>query len=76
MPVHSDRLFAGILLPPMLIDGVRQFGEPSAILERFQNIHRRKKFGAVLGRIAKRLENLRLSAIEDIPVSIAIRIHE
>jgi hypothetical protein len=43
----------------MLADGVGDFDEPSAVIEQFQQIRRGKILGAILRRIAKRLEQPR-----------------
>ena len=49
-------LFAGVLMLPMLADGIGDFHKPSAVFGRFQNIGRRKILGGILGGIAERLE--------------------
>ena len=48
--------FFGILPLPVLIDGARHLCQPRTILGRFKNFSRRKKFCAVLRRVAQRLE--------------------
>ena len=47
---------AGVLVLPVLADGIGDFDEPGTIFGRFQNIGSRKILGAVLCRIAERLE--------------------
>ena len=47
--------FAGVLMLPMLADGVGCFDEPGTIFGSFQNIGSRKILCAVLRRIAERL---------------------
>ena len=49
----------GVLVLPMLADGVGDFDEPGTVFGRFQNIGSRKKFRAVLRGIAERLEQPR-----------------
>ena len=50
---------AGVLVLPVLADGVGNFGEPSAVFGGFQNVGSRKELGAVLSGIAERLEQPR-----------------
>ena len=52
-------IFAGVLMLPVLADGVGDFDEPSAVFGRFQNIGSRKILCAVLRGIAERLEQPR-----------------
>ena len=51
--------FAGVLVLPMLADGVGDFDQPSAVFGRFQNVRRRKILGAILRGVAERLEQPR-----------------
>jgi hypothetical protein len=50
---------AGVLVLPVLADGVGDFDKPSAVFGGFQNIGSRKKLCAVLRGIAERLEQPR-----------------
>ena len=50
---------SGVLVLPMLADGVGRFDEPSTIFREFQNVRRGEILGGVLGRIAQRLEEPR-----------------
>jgi hypothetical protein len=47
---------AGVLMLPVLADGVGDFDEPGTVFRRFQNVGSRKILGAVLRGIAERLE--------------------
>src|ERR1700679_3283540 len=47
---------AGVLMLPALAYGIRGFDKPRAVFGRFKNIGSRKILRAVLGWIAKRLE--------------------
>ena len=57
--VEGRFFFAGILFLPVLADRVGDFDEPSAVFTNFQNIRRRKILGAILRRVAERLEQPR-----------------
>ena len=54
--VEGRFFFTGILFLPVLANGVGDFDQPSAVFRNFQNIRRRKILGAVLRRVAERLE--------------------
>ena len=57
--VEGMVFFAGVLLLPVLANGVADFDQPSAVFRNLQNIRRRKILGGVLGGIAERLEQPR-----------------
>ena len=46
---------AGVLMLPMLGDGVGDFDQPSAVFRNLQNIRRGEILGGVLGGIGKRI---------------------
>lgn len=48
--------FAGILVLPMLANGVADFDQPSTVFRQFQNVRRGKILAAIGRRIAQRLE--------------------
>lgn len=52
-PVQAPVLLAGVLVLPVLVNGVRQPGQPGTVFCHFQNISRCKKLCAVLGRVAQ-----------------------
>ncbi len=58
--------FAGVLVLPMLADGVGCFDEPSTVFGRFQNVRRGEILGGVLGGIAGRLEQPRRNQRGDV----------
>jgi hypothetical protein len=45
-------LFAGIIISPMLINGIRYLDQPSAVLDLFHQFSRGKKLDAIRSRIA------------------------
>ena len=47
---------SGVLVLPMLADGVGCFDEPSTVFGGFENVRRGEILGGVLGGIAERLE--------------------
>src|ERR1700722_1677757 len=55
--VHG--FLAGILLLPVLIDGVRNSGEPLTVFGEFQNFHCGEKFDAIHRRVAEWLQKTR-----------------
>lgn len=57
--VRKMVFLAGVLVLPMLADGVGNFDEPGAVFGRFQNVGSRKILCAVLRGIAERLEQTR-----------------
>ena len=54
--IHRMVFLAGVLVLPMLADGVGDFNQPSAVFGQFQHVGSGKKLDAVLRRIAQRLE--------------------
>ena len=54
--VEAMVFFAGVLLLPVLANGVADFDQPSAVFGQFQHVRRGEILGGVLGGIAKRLE--------------------
>jgi hypothetical protein len=70
---RNDRLTpAGVFLLPMLVDGVREFGEPGAILRQFQHVRGGKILHAVLRRISEWPQQLRLHQRRDV-VRLAVK---
>ncbi len=57
--VEGRFFFAGVLFLPVLANGIGDFDQPRAVFRNFQNIRRGEIFGAVLRRIAERLEQPR-----------------
>ena len=57
---------AGVLVLPMLADGVGCFDEPSTVFGGFQNVRRGKILGGILGGIAERLEQPRRNQRGDV----------
>lgn len=49
-------LFAGVLVLPVLANGVADLDQPSAVFCQFQNVRRGKILAAIGRRIAQRLE--------------------
>ena len=57
--VEGMVFFAGVLLLPVLANGVADFDQPSAVFRNLQNVGSRKILGAVLRGVAERLEQPR-----------------
>ena len=53
---RGGNVLAGVLLLPMLANGVGDFDQPRTVFGHFQNIRRGKILGGILRRIAERLE--------------------
>ena len=70
--VEGMIFFAGVLLLPVLANGVADFDQPSAVFRNLQNIRRRKILGGVLGGIAERLEQPRRNQGGDV-VRLAVQ---
>ena len=49
-------LFAGVLLLPVLTNGVADFDQPTTVFRHFQHVRRGEILGGIWRRIAKRLE--------------------
>ena len=59
--VEGRFFFAGVLLLPMLANGVGDFNQPSTVFCNFQNIRRGEILGAILRGISERLEQSRIN---------------
>ena len=70
--VEGMVFFAGVLFLPMLANGVGDFDQPRAVFGNLQNVRRRKILGAILRRVAKRLEQPRRDQRGDV-VRLAVQ---
>ena len=50
------RFFGGVLLLPVLIQRIRDLGQPCPVFDQLQQLQRGKEFHAVRRRIAQRIE--------------------
>ena len=55
----QNGFLAGVLVLPVLADGVGDFDEPGTVFGGFENVSSSEKFCAILGRVAERLEQPR-----------------
>ena len=70
--VNGRILFPGVLVLPMLANGVGDFDQPRGIFGFFQNIGSRKILRAVLGGVAECLEQPRINQRRNI-VGLAVQ---
>ena len=49
-------LFPGILLLPVLANGIADFDQPTTVFRHFQHVRRGKILGGIWGKITERLE--------------------